>query len=339
MSACAAVSPTAGPTRGFGAATGWATPCSPSFWSQKPPVCAWVRPRLFCGRKSRCRAARSRRGWSWRGAVCKGGRGRTAHLPARLVRALVGYADLQHANALVALGPGPAAKRWLSGRQTAMTVSAAAEQALQEALGRFAARRPVRTDGALTVAGLAAEAGLSRSTANRATSILTGLRALRSQPDTVPGLVGQAGELRRPGPDQTSATGARPERSRRWRHRSTPWPNMSKPSPSKTNDCTKPSPTKLAWCHRETPSGGPGRIGVERGHDPPTHPAVRTHPDAISSFICDRVAVQGGDCWVCVAPGRCWLARWTRSPGGGVKGGAPASKRGRRTLMPSRTAA
>ena len=58
-------------------------------------------------------------------------------------------------------------------------LSAASERALQEALGRLAEGRPLRTNGALTVAGLAAEAGVSRSTANRSTSVLEGLRTLQ----------------------------------------------------------------------------------------------------------------------------------------------------------------
>lgn len=59
-----------------------------------------------------------------------------------------------------------------------MIVSTASEQALQDALQRLAEGRP-GTTGALTVVGLAAEAGVSRSTANRSPAALEGLRALR----------------------------------------------------------------------------------------------------------------------------------------------------------------
>lgn len=59
-------------------------------------------------------------------------------------------------------------------------VSPASERALQEALVRLGERRPRRTTGALTVSGLAAEAGVSRSTANRSPTAVEGLRRLRS---------------------------------------------------------------------------------------------------------------------------------------------------------------
>lgn len=58
-------------------------------------------------------------------------------------------------------------------------VSASSERALAEALLRLAEDRPLRTDGALSVAGLATEAGVSRSTANRSTTALAALRGLR----------------------------------------------------------------------------------------------------------------------------------------------------------------
>ncbi|MFP5319219.1 MAG: hypothetical protein ACLGI2_13135 [Acidimicrobiia bacterium] len=58
-------------------------------------------------------------------------------------------------------------------------VSVASERALQEAVVRLAEGRPVRSNGALTVAGLAAEAGVSRSTANRSARALDALRSLQ----------------------------------------------------------------------------------------------------------------------------------------------------------------
>lgn len=58
-------------------------------------------------------------------------------------------------------------------------VSASSERALAEALLRLAEGRPLRTDGALSVAALATEAGVSRSTANRSTTALAALRALQ----------------------------------------------------------------------------------------------------------------------------------------------------------------
>lgn len=53
-----------------------------------------------------------------------------------------------------------------------MTVSPKAEQALQEAMERLLSGKPTRTDGALTKNNLWREAGVSRATMNRATSVL-----------------------------------------------------------------------------------------------------------------------------------------------------------------------
>ena len=55
-------------------------------------------------------------------------------------------------------------------------VSASTEKALRAALGRLAAGNAMQTDGRLTVANLAREAGVSRATANRAPLILSDLR-------------------------------------------------------------------------------------------------------------------------------------------------------------------
>jgi hypothetical protein len=57
------------------------------------------------------------------------------------------------------------------------TVSPATAAALEEAMERLLGGRPVRSDGALTVANLAREAGVSRATANRAADILGRFRA------------------------------------------------------------------------------------------------------------------------------------------------------------------
>jgi hypothetical protein len=51
-------------------------------------------------------------------------------------------------------------------------VSAHSEALLQEAMARLVAGRPRVTDGRLTVANLAREAGVGRSTANRAVDVL-----------------------------------------------------------------------------------------------------------------------------------------------------------------------
>ena len=51
-------------------------------------------------------------------------------------------------------------------------VSARCEALLQEAMARLVAGRPRVTDGRLTVANLAREAGVGRSTANRAINVL-----------------------------------------------------------------------------------------------------------------------------------------------------------------------
>lgn len=51
------------------------------------------------------------------------------------------------------------------------------EAALRAAMARLLDGRPERTDGALTVANLAREAGVSRATANRAADLLAEFRA------------------------------------------------------------------------------------------------------------------------------------------------------------------
>jgi hypothetical protein len=51
-------------------------------------------------------------------------------------------------------------------------VSARTQSMLRDAMGRLVAGRPRVTDGRLTVANLAREAGVGRSTANRATDVL-----------------------------------------------------------------------------------------------------------------------------------------------------------------------
>lgn len=55
-------------------------------------------------------------------------------------------------------------------------VSPASRQALLDALDRLVSGQADRTDGRLTVANLAREAGISRATANRAPDILAELR-------------------------------------------------------------------------------------------------------------------------------------------------------------------
>jgi hypothetical protein len=55
-------------------------------------------------------------------------------------------------------------------------VSTSTEQALRLALTRIVSGNASRTDGLLTVANLAREAGVSRATANRAPAILAELR-------------------------------------------------------------------------------------------------------------------------------------------------------------------
>jgi hypothetical protein len=56
-------------------------------------------------------------------------------------------------------------------------VSPATAAALEEAMQRLLDGRPARTDGALTIANLAREAGVSRATANRATDVVARFRA------------------------------------------------------------------------------------------------------------------------------------------------------------------
>jgi hypothetical protein len=55
-------------------------------------------------------------------------------------------------------------------------VSAVTEAALRSAMHRLLTGKPQRTDGRLTVAGMAIEADISRATANRATAILDEFR-------------------------------------------------------------------------------------------------------------------------------------------------------------------
>lgn len=55
-------------------------------------------------------------------------------------------------------------------------VGVASEATLRAAMARLLAGRPARTDGRLTVANLAREAGVGRATANRATEILDAFR-------------------------------------------------------------------------------------------------------------------------------------------------------------------
>lgn len=55
-------------------------------------------------------------------------------------------------------------------------VSAQTSQALRQAMARLLDGRPVRCDGALTIANLAREAGVSRATANRDRNLVTAFR-------------------------------------------------------------------------------------------------------------------------------------------------------------------
>ena len=58
-------------------------------------------------------------------------------------------------------------------------VSAATLTSLRDAMARLLSNRPIRTDGRLTVANLAREAGVCRATANRAETVLNEFRAAR----------------------------------------------------------------------------------------------------------------------------------------------------------------
>ena len=61
-------------------------------------------------------------------------------------------------------------------------VSRSTEQALRAALARLAAGNALQSDGRLTVANLAREAGFSRATANRAPLILSNLQDMAKTP-------------------------------------------------------------------------------------------------------------------------------------------------------------
>lgn len=59
------------------------------------------------------------------------------------------------------------------------------ERKLRAALERLVAGHPIRTDGRLTVTGLAREAGVSRATAHRYPDVLADLAAAVSRPPAV----------------------------------------------------------------------------------------------------------------------------------------------------------
>jgi type I site-specific restriction endonuclease len=65
-------------------------------------------------------------------------------------------------------------------------VSPASHDALRAALQRLAQGTPTRSDGTFTVTTLAAEAGVSRSTANRAPDVLRDLEQLRQRAGDLP---------------------------------------------------------------------------------------------------------------------------------------------------------
>ena len=65
-------------------------------------------------------------------------------------------------------------------------VSAATLTSLRDAMARLLSNRPIRTDGRLTVANLAREAGVCRTTANRAETVLNEFRAARSDRPRAP---------------------------------------------------------------------------------------------------------------------------------------------------------
>jgi hypothetical protein len=58
-------------------------------------------------------------------------------------------------------------------------VSAATLTSLRDAMARLLSNRPIHTDGRLTVANLAREAGVNRATANRAETVLKEFHAAR----------------------------------------------------------------------------------------------------------------------------------------------------------------
>jgi hypothetical protein len=58
-------------------------------------------------------------------------------------------------------------------------VSAATLTSLRDAMARLLSNRPIHTNGRLTVANLAREAGVSRATANRAETVLKEFHAAR----------------------------------------------------------------------------------------------------------------------------------------------------------------
>ena len=81
-------------------------------------------------------------------------------------------------------------------------VSPTTEEALRAALARLAAGNAMQTDGRLTVANLAREAGVSRATANRAPLILADLQDMVKAQKQV-------------GPEHPLSPGVHDERNRR----------------------------------------------------------------------------------------------------------------------------
>lgn len=58
-------------------------------------------------------------------------------------------------------------------------ISTQTEAALRAALARLVGGRPIRTDGRLSAANLAREAGVARATVHRAATVLADLKALQ----------------------------------------------------------------------------------------------------------------------------------------------------------------
>lgn len=78
-----------------------------------------------------------------------------------------------------------------------MKVNDESEQLLRAAMARILAGTPIRSNGSHTVTALAAEAGVSRRTAARATGVLRDFRdAVEGLPKRVPPTGGDAGLVR-----------------------------------------------------------------------------------------------------------------------------------------------
>jgi hypothetical protein len=129
-----------------------------------------------------------------------------------------------------------------------MSVTPAVHTALTEAMDRLLDGEPQHSDGNLTVASLAREAGISRATAYRANDVLELFRQRvderSSGPDVPTALRERIQELQ--GQLREARRGRHTRRSPTFVSPSTHSPNASRPSPSIASNC---APSSLGAAH------------------------------------------------------------------------------------------